>query len=84
MTASGRPECSSTAQWTAGVPLDGSVVAAIAAVAGCFVVTVVFSLLAVAVHRRAETMHSLIQASVMCLVRHNAAATSCGCQSWRC
>jgi len=33
--------------------VNSSVVAAIAAVAGCFVVTLVFSLLAVAVHRRA-------------------------------
>ena len=45
----------SASQSAAGVTLDGSVVAAIAAVAGCFVVTLVFSLLAVAVHRRAMT-----------------------------
>ena len=46
----------SASQSSAGVTLDGSVVAAIAAVAGCFVVTIAFSLLAVAVHRRALTV----------------------------
>ena len=35
--------------------VDSSVIAAIAAVVGCLVVTLVFSLLAVAVHRRATT-----------------------------
>jgi len=34
------------------VMVDSSIMAAIAAIAGCFVVTIVFSLLAVAVHRR--------------------------------
>ena len=37
------------------VMVDGNVMAAIAAIAGCFVVTLVFSLLAVTVHRRTAT-----------------------------
>jgi len=38
-----------------GVTVDGSVMAAIAAVVGCAIITLVFSLLAVTVHRRAAT-----------------------------
>ena len=46
---------SASSQSAAGMSVDGSVVAAIAAIAGCLVATLVFSVLAVTVHRRAAT-----------------------------
>lgn len=45
----------SASRAASAVTVDGSVMAAVAAVAVCFVVTLVFSLLAVAVHRRSAT-----------------------------